>query len=71
MTAAADRGLVDIHDRRPLVLTPEAAREWMRQDLTAAEAAEITEDGSVSADDFTARGIAGGRQCEQSGASVN
>ncbi len=41
MTAAADRGLVDIHDRRPLVLTPEAAREWMRQDLTGAETAEI------------------------------
>jgi putative SOS response-associated peptidase YedK len=33
VTAAADQGLVDIHDRRPLVLTPEAAREWMRQDL--------------------------------------
>ncbi|MEI4140158.1 SOS response-associated peptidase family protein, partial [Klebsiella pneumoniae] len=30
VTAAADRGLVDIHDRRPLVLAPEAAREWMR-----------------------------------------
>ncbi|MEQ0330884.1 SOS response-associated peptidase [Klebsiella sp. GB_Kp056] len=53
VTAAADRGLVDIHDRRPLVLTPEAAREWMRQDLTGADAAEIARDGSVSADDFT------------------
>lgn len=53
VTAAADRGLVDIHDRRPLVLTSEAAREWMRQDLTGAEAEEIARDGSVSADDFT------------------
>lgn len=53
VTAAADRGLVDIHDRRPLVLTPEAAREWMRQDVTGAEAAEIASDGAVSADDFT------------------
>lgn len=26
VTSAADRGLVDIHDRRPLVLEPEAAR---------------------------------------------
>ncbi len=26
VTAAADQGLVDIHDRRPLVLVPEAAR---------------------------------------------
>lgn len=33
VTAAADQGLVDIHDRRPLVLVPEAAREWMRQDV--------------------------------------
>lgn len=53
VTAAADRGLVDIHDRRPLVLTPEAAREWMRQDVTGAESAEIASDGAVSADDFT------------------
>jgi putative SOS response-associated peptidase YedK len=26
VTSAADKGLVDIHDRRPLVLSPEAAR---------------------------------------------
>lgn len=70
VTAAADRGLVDIHDRRPLVLTPEAAREWMRQDVTGAEAAEIASDGAVSADDFTAPGNAGGRQCEKSGARI-
>lgn len=67
VTAAADRGLVDIHDRRPLVTAPEAAREWMRQDVTGAEAAEIASDGAVSADDFTAPGNAGGRQCENQG----
>lgn len=33
VTAAADQGLVDIHDRRPLVLSPEAAQEWMRQEI--------------------------------------
>ena len=33
VTATADKGLVDIHDRRPLVLSPDAAREWMRQDI--------------------------------------
>ena len=53
VTAAADQGLVDIHDRRPLVLTPEAAREWMRQDVTGAQAVEIAGDGAVSADHFT------------------
>lgn len=53
VTAAADQGLVDIHDRRPLVLTPEAAREWMRQDVGGKEAEEIIADGAVPADRFT------------------
>jgi putative SOS response-associated peptidase YedK len=53
VTAAADQGLVDIHDRRPLVLVPEAAREWMRQDIGGKEAGEIATDGSVTADHFT------------------
>ncbi|MEG1349268.1 MAG: SOS response-associated peptidase family protein, partial [Hafnia sp.] len=52
VTAAADKGLVDIHDRRPLVLSPDAAREWMRQDVGGKEAAEIATDGSVLADIF-------------------
>lgn len=39
----------------------------MRQDVTGAEAAEIASDGAVSADDFTAPGNAGGRQCENQG----
>lgn len=53
VTAAADKGLVDIHDRRPLVLAPEAAREWMRQDVTGAQAVEIAGDGTISAHHFT------------------
>ncbi|NAW01371.1 SOS response-associated peptidase family protein, partial [Salmonella sp. hn-h4] len=53
VTTTADQGLVDIHDRRPLVLVPEAAREWMRQDIGGTEASEIAADGSVSADHFT------------------
>ena len=53
VTAAADQGLVDIHDRRPLVLTPEAAREWLRQDVGGKEAEEIIADGSLSAYHFT------------------
>ncbi len=52
VTAAADHGLVDIHDRRPLVLTPEAAREWMRQDFDGKEAEEIAAGGVVPADAF-------------------
>ncbi|VYU38824.1 Putative SOS response-associated peptidase YedK [Klebsiella oxytoca] len=38
MTAAAHKGLVDIHDRLPLVLVPEAAREWVKQDTGGKEA---------------------------------
>ena len=53
VTAAADKDLVDIHDRRPLVLSPEAAREWMRQDIGSKEATKIATDGSVSGDHFT------------------
>ncbi|MBJ9132986.1 SOS response-associated peptidase family protein, partial [Citrobacter freundii] len=52
VTAAADKGLVDIRDRRPLVLSPDAAREWMRQNVGGKEAEEIVADGSVSADKF-------------------
>lgn len=52
VTAEADKGLVDIHDRRPLVLSPEAAREWLRQDVGGKEAEDIVADGSVPADKF-------------------
>ena len=52
VTSAADKGLVDIRDRRPLVLSPEAAREWMRQYIGGKEAEEITSDGAVPADKF-------------------
>ncbi|MDP1148148.1 SOS response-associated peptidase family protein, partial [Klebsiella pneumoniae] len=36
VTAAADRGRVERQDRRPLVLAPDAARAWLRQDGTGA-----------------------------------
>ncbi|MCS6028976.1 SOS response-associated peptidase family protein [Klebsiella quasipneumoniae subsp. quasipneumoniae] len=72
VTAAADRGLVDIHDRRPLVLTPEAAREWMRQGSHRRRSGGDCQGRKRLRRRFhLARGIAGGRQCEQSGASVN
>ncbi|MFU0780961.1 MAG: SOS response associated peptidase (SRAP) [Citrobacter braakii] len=51
----ADKGLVDIYDRQPLVVLPvlpEAAREWMKQDLGGKEAAEIAADCVVPADKF-------------------
>jgi len=53
VTAAADKGLVDIHDRRPLVLTPEAAREWLRQETRGVNAEELAKTGAVAAEEFT------------------
>ncbi|CAI0844595.1 SOS response-associated peptidase family protein [Serratia quinivorans] len=53
VTAAADKGLVDIHDRRPLVFTPEAALEWMDPETTGAQVSELALDAAVPADEFT------------------
>lgn len=52
VTAAADKGLVDIHDRLPLVLTPEAAREWIRQDIGGKVAVKIAADSTVPTEKF-------------------
>lgn len=41
VTDASAGGMVDIHDRRPVVLTPEAAREWTSPDTTVNAALEI------------------------------
>lgn len=52
VTAAADAGLVDIHDRRPLVLTPEAALAWLHPDTSAKRADELAHEGALPADAF-------------------
>ncbi|EJN1508373.1 MAG: SOS response-associated peptidase [Pseudomonas aeruginosa] len=41
ITADADGGLVDIHDRRPVVLPPELAREWIDPATTPERAEQI------------------------------
>lgn len=53
VTAAADQGLVDIHDRRPVVLTPEAAMAWMDQTTSSSHAQELTREGALPAEQFT------------------
>jgi putative SOS response-associated peptidase YedK len=53
VTAAADKGLVDIHDRRPLVFTPESALKWIDPETTGAEASELAHTATVPADEFT------------------
>lgn len=52
ITATADEGMVDIHDRKPLVLTPDLAREWKAPTTTAERAEEIARDGCRPAADF-------------------
>ncbi|MFJ3458673.1 SOS response-associated peptidase family protein [Scandinavium goeteborgense] len=53
VTAAADEGLLDIHDRRPLVFTPDTARNWLRENTTGKEAEDIAREGSLSSEGFT------------------
>ena len=52
ITAAADQGMVDIHDRKPLVIKPELAREWIEPFTTAERAEEIVQEGCRPASDF-------------------
>lgn len=52
ITAASDQGMVDIHDRRPLVLDPSLAREWLKPDLDPQRAEEIAKSMCRPTEDF-------------------
>jgi putative SOS response-associated peptidase YedK len=52
ITAASDSGMVDIHDRRPLVLTPESANEWLDPTTSAKRAEEIAKECFRPVEDF-------------------
>jgi putative SOS response-associated peptidase YedK len=52
ITAASDQGMVDIHDRRPLVLAPEFAREWVDPATGPARAEEIAKEYCRPVEDF-------------------
>lgn len=52
ITAASDAGMIDIHDRRPLALPPDVAREWIDPDLSEDRAAEIGSEESTPVDAF-------------------
>ena len=52
ITAASDQGMVDIHDRRPMVFSPEHAREWMESDLDRKVAEELALRCSQQTEDF-------------------
>lgn len=52
ITAASDAGMVDIHDRRPLVFSPTDARRWLNPELEQSEAAEMVGQCCRPVDDF-------------------
>ncbi|EOE6857743.1 SOS response-associated peptidase [Cronobacter dublinensis] len=52
VTAAADKGLIDIHDRRPVALTAEAALAWLSPETSDARAGELAHDAALGPDAF-------------------
>lgn len=52
MTSAADKGLIDINDSRPLVLSPEVATDWMQSNVSCDEAEVFARERAVPADEF-------------------
>ncbi|MFF7707978.1 SOS response-associated peptidase family protein [Pseudomonas sp. NPDC007930] len=53
LTADALGGMVDIHDRRPIVLAPELAREWLDERTSAARAEVIMRELGTGPDAFS------------------
>lgn len=52
VTAAADSGMVDIHDRRPLVFTPEDAKIWLKPELSVDDAQNLAINAMRPVEDF-------------------
>ena len=52
ITAASDQGMVDIHDRKPLVLSPEHAREWVDPETSPERAREIALEHCLPVEEF-------------------
>jgi putative SOS response-associated peptidase YedK len=53
LTADSDQGMVDIHDRRPVVLSPEQAREWVYPETTPERVAQIAKECCRPTEEFT------------------
>ncbi|WHQ73489.1 SOS response-associated peptidase family protein [Pantoea sp. Lij88] len=53
VTSASNKGMVDIHDRCPLVLTADAVREWLSAETTPERAQEIAHDAALPGKDFS------------------
>jgi len=52
VTDAPTGGMVDVHDRRPVVLTPDNARSWMDLDLSLEQAENLVRSTSLPSNAF-------------------
>ncbi|KPY85307.1 SOS response-associated peptidase family protein [Pseudomonas syringae pv. tagetis] len=52
ITSASDSGMVDIHDRRPVVLTAEDARAWLDSETAPQKAEALVKEHCRIVDDF-------------------
>jgi putative SOS response-associated peptidase YedK len=52
ITAASDAGMVDIHDRRPLVLGPADARAWIDPEVPAEDAERLAREQCLPVEAF-------------------
>lgn len=52
VTSASDQGMVDIHDRMPVVLPPDVAKEWLEPGLAPERAEDLARHHAAPADSF-------------------
>ena len=52
ITSSADAGLLDVHDRRPVALTAEGAREWLAPDTSSDDALLVTATQALGETEF-------------------
>ena len=52
ITSSSGAGMLDIHDRRPVVLSPECAAHWLDSELSAAEAEVLTLEHGLCVEEF-------------------
>lgn len=52
ITSSSEAGMLDIHDRRPLVLSPECAAHWLDPELPPREAEELALEHGLCVEEF-------------------
>lgn len=52
VTADSAGGMIDLHDRRPIILKPEDAWSWLTPETTVEEAAHIAKAKSLPTNEF-------------------